>query len=106
MSLEETMRAKNTLESMITAKKGDMILVPIGAATFVPVIASGDTKALVGVGARVSVEKSLQDAIAFLDSNIEEMSAAMKKATEAINGVENEAKKLSAAVQAEYQRRQ
>ena len=106
MSLEETVRAKNTLEAMVAAKKGDTVLVPIGAATFVPMIVAGDVDALVGIGSRVTVEKSLKDTIAYLDSNIEEISAAMKKATEAINNVDNEARKLSAAVQQEYQRRQ
>ena len=106
MSLEETMRARETLRALISAKKGDEVLIPIGAATFVPMIVTGDPKAVVGVGARISVGKSLEDAITFMDSNIEEIEAAMKKATEAINSVDNEARKLSAAVQQEYQRRQ
>ena len=106
MSLEESVRAKTTLEAMITAKKGDTVLVPIGAAAFVPMIVAKDADALVGIGSRITVKKSLQDAVEIMNANIEELTAAMKKVTETINNVDKEAMKLSAAVQQEYQRRQ
>ena len=106
MSLEETIRARDTLKALKSAKKGDEILVPVGAATFVPMIVAGKQEALVGVGARITLEKNLDEAVEFINANIEEITAALKKATEAINNVDSEARKLSAAVQAEYQRRQ
>lgn len=106
MSFEESVRAKDTLEAIAKAKEGDEILIPIGAATFVPSVIPKNKKAVVGVGSRVSLEKDLDAAVEFMKNNISELSEALKKAESAIKEVDEAARKLSAAVQQEYQRRQ
>jgi len=106
MSLEEALRARETMKAFLNAKKGDELLVPIGASSFVPAKVTGSNKVIVGVGSRVSVEKDLPDAIAFLDDTVKDISEALKKSSEAFTETETAAKSLSLAIQQEYQRRQ
>jgi prefoldin alpha subunit len=106
VSLEETIRARETVKAFLNTKEGDELLIPIGAASFVTAKATGDNRAIVGVGSRMSVEKDLDGAVAFLEETVKEITEALKKSTESINDMESKARNLSAAVQQEYQRRQ
>jgi len=106
MSLEETLRARETMKAMLIAKEGDELLIPVGASSFVPAKASGSGKVIVGIGNRMSVEKDLDDAVKFMDEGVNEISEALKKVGESINEMETNARNLSLAVQQEYQRRQ
>jgi prefoldin alpha subunit len=106
MSLEEALRARETMKALLNAKEGDEILVPVGASSFIPAKASGDGRAIVGIGSRVSVEKSLDDAVAFLEGTVKDISEALKKVSESITEAETNARNLSMAIQQEYQRRQ
>ncbi|MDR0777867.1 MAG: prefoldin subunit alpha [Methanomassiliicoccaceae archaeon] len=106
VSLEESIRARETAKAFLNAKEGDELLIPIGAASFVTAKATGENRAIVGIGSRMSVEKDLNGAVAFLEENVREITEALKKSTEAISEMETNARNLSAAVQQEYQRRQ
>jgi len=106
MSLEESVRARDTLKALDNAKEGDEILIPVGASSFVPAKVSGSKTAVVGVGSRVSVEKGLGEAAEYMSSSAGEISEALKKATDALAEIDIAARNLSAAVQQEYQRRQ
>lgn len=106
MSLEESMRARDTIESLKNAKEGDEILVPVGASSFVPAKVTSSKKAIVGVGNRMSVEKSLDEAVEYMKATVEEISEALKKANETMREIDNAARGLTVAVQQEYQRRQ
>jgi prefoldin, archaeal alpha subunit/eukaryotic subunit 5 len=106
MSVEEAARAQDTLRNLKNAKEGDEILIPIGAASFIPAKVSATGKAIVGIGNRVSVEKSIDDAVTYMKSNVDEITAALKKAAETLNEVETAARNLTAAINQESQRRQ
>jgi len=106
MSLEEVLRARETMRALINSKEGDDILIPVGASSFVAAKASGNGKAIVGIGSRMSVEKGLEDAVKYLDGNVNEITEALRKAGESITETETNARNLSLAVQQEYQRRQ
>ena len=106
MSFEEALRGRETMKAFLGAKDGDEILVPVGASSFVFAKASGNGKALVGIGNRMSAEKSLDDAVKHLDESVKEISEAMKKIGETITETETNARNLSMVVQQEYQRRQ
>lgn len=106
MSLEESVRAMDTLKALENAKEGDEILIPVGASSFVPAKVSGQKKAIMGVGNRISVEKDLPDAVEYMRSTVEEISEALKKATEALTEIDGAARNLSSVIQQEYQRRQ
>jgi prefoldin alpha subunit len=106
MSLEEALRARETMKAFLNAKEGDEILVPIGASSFVAAKASGDGKAIVGIGSKISVEKDLADAVKYLDETVKDISDALKKTSDNAAEMETNARNLSLAVQQEYQRRQ
>jgi len=106
MSLEEAVRARETMRALLNAKKGDELLIPIGASSFVSVNATGEKKAIVGVGSRMSAEKDLDGAIEFMDGSVKEISEALKRSAETMEEMELKARNLSMAVQQEYQRRQ
>jgi prefoldin alpha subunit len=106
MSLEEAIKARESMKALLDAKEGDDILISVGGASFVPAKASGVKKAIVGIGNRISVEKDLDDAVAYMDNTVNEISEALKKAGASITEMESNARNLSLAVQQEYQRRQ
>ena len=106
LSLDETMRARDTLKAFAEAKEGDEILVPAGASSFVIATVTAKKKAIVGIGNNVSVDMDLTEAAKFMADSVEEVQEALKKLNEAINEMNARARELSLAVQQEYQRRQ
>ena len=106
MSYEETLAASRTLASLVDAKEGDEIMVPVGASSFITAKVTSSPKAVVGVGNKVSVEKDLTDAVEYMKSNLEEIAEALKKLNESMQEMDAAARNLSLAVQQEYQRRQ
>jgi len=106
MSYEETLAASRTLASLVDAKEGDEIMVPVGASSFITAKVTSSPKAVVGVGNKVSVEKDLSDAVEYMKSNLEEIAEALKKLNESMQEMDAAARNLSLAVQQEYQRRQ
>ena len=106
MSYEETVTATQTLSSLINAKEGDEIMVPVGASSFVTAKVTSAPKAVVGVGNKVSVEKPLDEAVEYMKSNLAEITDALKKLNESMQEMDAAARNLSLAVQQEYQRRQ
>ena len=106
VSFEETLRASETLNAFAKAKEGDEILVPVGASSFVTAKVASSTKAIVGIGNRISVEKTVDDAAAYINENMAEIKDALTKLNESMQEMDAAARSLTAAVQQEYQRRQ
>ena len=106
MSYEETLAASRTLSSLVDAKEGDEIMVPVGASSFITAKVTSSPKAVVGIGNKISVEKSLAEAVEYMNSNLEEIADAVKKLNESMQEMDAAARNLSVAVQQEYQRRQ
>ena len=106
LSLEETMRARDTLKAFAEAKEGDEILVPAGASTFVIATVTSKKKAIVGIGNKVSIDMDLEQAAKYMADSVEEVQEAIKKLSDAIQEMNVKARELSLAVQQEYQRRQ
>ena len=105
-SLEEYSRAKETLSKWKDAKKGEEILVPIGGNSFVFAKVASNSKALVGIGSGVTVERPVEEAIATVDTRINEMVEAMKKINESMTVLETRSANLTRQVQAEYDKLQ
>lgn len=106
MSYEETLSASQTLKAMVDAKEGDEIMVPLGASSFVTAKVTSSPRAVVGIGNKISVEKSLDEAVEYMTSNLNEIADALKKLSESMQEMDAAARNLSVAVQQEYQRRQ
>ena len=106
LSLEETMRARDTLKAFAEAKEGDEIMVPVGASSFVIATVTSKRKAVVGIGNKVSIDMDLDQAAEYMATSAEEVQEALKKLSDAIQDMNVKARELSLAVQQEYQRRQ
>jgi prefoldin alpha subunit len=106
LSLEEGIRARETMRALLEAKEGDELLIPVGAQSFVHAKATGNSKAIVGIGNRTSVEKELDEAVEFLEQSVKEITEVLRKTSDTINEMDAKARDLSMVVQQEYQRRQ
>jgi len=69
-ALNESRMALETLKAIKDAKKGDSILVPIGADSYIFAKVDSTEKVIVGVGANVRVEKSIESSIEMVDQRI------------------------------------
>ena len=103
MSLEELARAKETLVRYKEAQEGSELLVPIGGNSFVFAKVATNSKAIVGIGSGVSVEKSMDEAVQTMESRANELMDTMKKLNERRVALEDQANQLSMAVQQEMQ---
>ena len=106
LSLEETLRARDTLKAFADAKEGDEILVPAGASSFVIATVTSKRKAIVGIGNKVSIDMDLDEAAKYMADSVAEVQDALKKLSDAIQEMNSKARELQLAVQQEYQRRQ
>ena len=106
LSLDETMRARDTLKAFAEAKEGDEILVPAGASSFVIATVTSKRKAVVGIGNKVSIDMDLDEAAKYMADSAQEVQEALKKLSDAIQEMNVKARELQLAVQQEYQRRQ
>jgi prefoldin alpha subunit len=70
MYLEELHRSKTTLEGLDQIKKGDEILVPIGASSFIRARIDDTENVISGIGADVSVDRTVEEAIKNLEERI------------------------------------
>ncbi len=106
LSLEETMRAHDTLDAFAKAKEGDEILVPAGASSFVIATVTSKRKAVVGIGNKVSIDMDLDEAAKYMADSAKEVREAIQKLNENMKQADSQARSLSMTIQQEYQRRQ
>ena len=78
----------------------------VGASSFITAKVTSEPKAIVGVGNKISVEKTLDEAVEHMASNVTELTEALKKLTDTMKEMDAAARNLAVAVQQEYQRRQ
>ena len=106
LSLEETMRAHDTLDAFAKAKEGDEVLVPAGASSFVLATFTSKRKAVVGIGNKVSIDMDLDEAAKYMADSANEVKDAIQKLNENMRQMDSQARSLSMSIQQEYQRRQ
>jgi len=105
-TLDEVNMASESVKALMAANEGDEILIPIGASSFMTVKVTSNKNIIVGVGSGVSVEKSAEDANAYMEANAAEINEALKKTVNALNEVQQALTTVSDAVQTEYMNRQ
>lgn len=81
--LQELATSEATLEGMQTLKKGDEILVPIGASSFIRARIDDTEKVIVGVGSNVSVDKTLGDATASIQERMSLVESKIRESQDA-----------------------
>lgn len=102
MSLEEHMRAKETMTRFQEGGKGSEILVPVGANSFLFAEIKVPDKAIVGIGSDLTVEEDMGEAIKRLDGKIEDLNTALKSLAEKIVEVSQNAEEKSEIVRTLY----
>ncbi len=70
MYLQELATAKSTLEGIKNLKKGDKILVPIGASSFIHSRIEDTQHVIVGIGASLSTDRTTDQATADIQERI------------------------------------
>jgi len=86
-ALTDLTYASMTLDGIDKEKENAELLVPIGGNSYVKAKISDTTKIIVGVGAGVSVEKTLQEAKATLKERLDELGKTMNSAQQQFSQV-------------------
>ena len=102
-SLEETIRAKETLRLYKDADEGSEILVPVGGGSFVYARVSSSDRVLLGLGSGVTAEKSIDDAVETMEERIKELSETAKTVSSRKAQLEAENARLTQKFQEAYQ---
>ena len=100
MSINEHVRAIETLKAYAKTGDGKDILIPVGAGTFIPARSTGSDRTLVAIGSGLSVEKKLDDAVAALEKAAGDIEMEERKLLQEMKNLEKEAQLLSQRVQA------
>jgi len=96
----EFQAVKETLEGLKNVEEENpKILVPIGAGSFLKGRIEDKHNAIVSVGSGYAVEKSIDDAIAYLDKRIKEYDEAIAKTQEALHQLEGKLQNLAQKAQ-------
>jgi prefoldin alpha subunit len=72
--------ANIALESIENEKENAELLVPIGGSSYIKVKLASSDKVIVGMGANVSIEKTLPEAKAIVKERLEELEKTMRSA--------------------------
>ncbi|MBU7018760.1 MAG: prefoldin subunit alpha [Theionarchaea archaeon] len=96
MYLQELATAKLTLDGIKNLTKGDEILVPIGASSFVRARIDDTSMVIAGIGANVSVDRTIDDASKNLEERIALIEAKIKENQENYMNVAERLEELTA----------
>ncbi len=106
VSLEEHMRAKETLLRYKEAGKGAEVLVPVGANAFLVAEVRDADKAFVGIGSDVVLLDDIPKQIERIDARVKSISEAMAAIGQRLAELQERAENQGAAVQGLYDRLQ
>lgn len=105
LGMNEFSAVKGTLEELKKVEEENPeILVPIGAGSFLKGKIMDKRSAIVSIGAGYAMEKSIDDAIAYLNERIKEYEDAIRKTQESLQKIERKLQDL--AVQAQKLQRE
>jgi prefoldin alpha subunit len=106
VSLEEHLRAKETLLRYKEAGKGAEVLVPVGANSFLVAEVKEAEKAFVGIGSDLVVFDEIPKQVERIDARIKSISEAMAAIGQRLAELQQRAENQGAAVQNLYDRLQ
>jgi prefoldin alpha subunit len=104
MTIREHTKAKETMEGIKDIKAETETLIPIGAGSYLFAKVGESEKAIVGIGADVLVETTIDDAISKINERTSEIEEAMKSLTEKYQEIASKATELSTKIQSSYVR--
>jgi prefoldin alpha subunit len=86
-AITELTYASMTLDGIEKEKESAELLVPIGGNSYIKAKLADTSKVIVGIGAGVSVEKTLQDAKTTLKERLDELEKTMNSAQQQFNQI-------------------
>ena len=104
MSLEEHVRAKETISRLNKTKTGERLLVPVGADCFVFAAVENKEDVIVGLGSDVMIMDSAEGATAKLDKRIKQMTDAEEELAKSMAELDGEVAGHTESVQSEYEK--
>ncbi|MEE9592089.1 MAG: prefoldin subunit alpha [Thermoplasmata archaeon] len=105
-SLQEYSRARDTMAKYQDSPVGTEILVPIGANSFLFAQIADVERAIVGLGAEVALDDSIESAIERMDNRIRQLTTVQEDLLRRIGAMEGQANDQAAVVQAAYEQAQ
>jgi prefoldin alpha subunit len=102
-TMKEHTQAKETLSGYKDLKEGQETLIPIGAGSYIFAKVSDPSKAMVGMGAEMVIETSIDDAVSKLDERIAEIEDAMKVVSDKYQDIAQKSAELSSKIQHVYE---
>ena len=102
VTLEEYVRAKEALQDLKDKKKGDDILVPIGANCWVHAVLGDPKKSIASIGSNLAVGQNTDDIIKRIDSQLVEIEEAKKEVTSKMAEMDAKAASLTQMLQEVY----
>ncbi len=103
-ALSELQIANATLEGVKKEKKESSLFVPIGGGTFVKAVLTDTEKVIMNLGAGVSKEKNIDEAIGGIGARITELQATMTKIEQQLNLLEDSINEKRRETEAIYER--
>lgn len=103
MSLEEHLRAKETMKRFGECKEETKMLIPIGANTFLHGKVSDKSKVILGVGGDVAIESTIEDALENIEVKIKELRDAEASVTKRREETNDRMVEISEKLQLAYQ---
>ncbi len=104
-ALEDTIVAMRALESIKNEKKGTEMLVPVGAGSLIKVEITDVEKTILGVGAGICIEKSIESSIKDLNERQEELeklsSSQQQQLGQLLANIENSKNRLAGMIEEE-----
>ena len=98
-TLVEYQRAKMTVEHLSAVDDNSDILLPIGAGTFVNASLKNASNVLIGVGAGIVIEKTVDEALGKLDERMQRIQENLEKMASLGQKIQSDAEDLSRKTQ-------
>ena len=98
-TLAEYQRAKITVEQLHAVDENSELLIPIGAGTFVNASLTNASNVLIGVGAGVVIEKTVDEAIVKLEERMKRIQENLEKMVSLGQKIQADAEELSQKTQ-------
>ena len=98
-TLAEYQRAKITVEQLHNADDKSPLLIPVGAGTFINASLTNASNVLIGIGAGVVVEKTVDEAVMKLDERMKRIQENLEKMISLGQKIQSDAEDLSRKTQ-------
>lgn len=106
LAMNEHVKAKETLSQYMKLKEGNELLVPIGANSFIYAKKTKAKKAIIGIGANVTIEEDLDKAVERIENKLQNLQKTGDELTQQLANVQQQATALSEKIRKEMEGQQ